>query len=188
MNFKKIKRKLLISVIVTGMSAGFVIAANATFSEPGSTNDPLVTLSFVEQRLEQIKFYVNSKIEEVNGNITNNKTEIDTLKTENSELKGKIEQLQNQSGSAGSNLEVVTLEKGKMLVCDAGAEIILRAGQAQAIASELGGLSDVTGGQDIPMGKAITPNHLLIVPRSDGRGVYAVETAILMVRGSYRIQ
>lgn len=33
-----------------------------TFSEPGSEEDPLVTKSYVEKRIEQLKYYIDEKI------------------------------------------------------------------------------------------------------------------------------
>jgi len=80
-------------------------------------------------------------------------------------------------------LDVVELPAGARLVAEAGTELILRSGRATAIGSQLGGLSDVTGGKDLQTGQTIPQNHLLIVPRSDGRGVLATTPCIIMVRG-----
>lgn len=86
-------------------------------------------------------------------------------------------------------LEVVTLPKGKTLIVDLpGGEIILRGGKVTAIGSPAGGLSDLTGGKDLTTGATVPPNHLLLVPRNDGRGVKAVTDAILLVRGTYLVK
>ncbi|NLJ34460.1 MAG: hypothetical protein GX349_07725 [Firmicutes bacterium] len=85
-------------------------------------------------------------------------------------------------------LEVVNLEAGQCLLADGGAEIILRGGQGRAITSPLGGLADVTQGRDVGSGEVIAANHLLLVPRSDGRGVKAVTDLILLIRGRYWIE
>ncbi len=82
---------------------------------------------------------------------------------------------------------VVTMYPGQRLVADAGAEIIVRAGKATAVVSQLGGLADVTAGRDVGQGEVVDLNHLLVIPRSDGRGLVAVTEVILMVRGRYRI-
>ena len=82
-------------------------------------------------------------------------------------------------------LVVVNLPAGGKLVCEAGTEIVLRAGRATAMGSPLGGLADVTAGKDVQTGQPVSPNHLLIVPRNDGRGLQAVTDCILMVRGPY---
>ncbi|MGE5484561.1 MAG: hypothetical protein ACM3X4_06060 [Ignavibacteriales bacterium] len=85
------------------------------------------------------------------------------------------------------SLQVVTVPAGKTLTCEAGTEIVLRAGKATAVGSDLGGLSDVTAGKDIQTGQAVTANHLLIVPRSDGRGLRASTEIVVMVRGAYAV-
>ena len=82
---------------------------------------------------------------------------------------------------------IVNLEPGQRLIAQAGAEIILRAGKACVIASPAGGLADVTAGRDVGQG-ALVANHLLVVPRSDGRGVEALTRTVLMARGAFTIQ
>lgn len=188
MKTKKIKKKILIPIIGIGLSVALIAGANATYLEPGSEVDPLVTLSFVEQRISQVKYYVNEKVEEVIQSVNGNSLEIEGIKQENTELKSQIEELQNNESSTTSNLEVVEITEGQKLICGSGTQIILRGGKGEAITSELGGLADVTAGIDIKLGEAIPSNHLLIIPRDDGRGVHALTNAIFMVRGDYEIK
>ncbi|NPV69677.1 MAG: hypothetical protein HPY55_03385 [Firmicutes bacterium] len=82
-------------------------------------------------------------------------------------------------------LTVVNLPAGGKITCEAGAEVVLRAGKATAVGSPQGGLSDVTAGKDIQTGQPVSLNHLLIIPRSDGRGLQATTDCVLMVRGPY---
>lgn len=84
-----------------------------------------------------------------------------------------------------SSFSVVNLAQGQMLIGNAGCEIILRMGSATVLATEKGGLCDVTIGGDWPDGSAVPANHNLIVPVSDGRGVRAETDIILMVKGTY---
>lgn len=106
----------------------------------------------------------------------------------------QIEILKKELGSKGSSeggqaqgLEIVNVKSGSRLVGAQGTEMILRSGEAQTIGSDLGGLSDVTQGRDIPHGNRVESNHQLIIPRSDGRGIRAKTDIIVMVRGSYSI-
>lgn len=151
----KIKRVGLI------LSSLFIIlGARVVFSEPGTEGDPLVTISYVEKKIdqvrEQIKFYVDSKVSGETG--------------------------------GGNVLEVVNLSSGQSIIGKSGTEIILRGGSATAIASNLGGLSDLTSGEDIIMNGKISPNHLLLIPRDDGRGAYSTTDTIFLVRGEYEIR
>ena len=58
----------------------------------------------------------------------------------------------------------------------------------EIIATEKGGIADVTHGFDIPHGDAVPSNSLLIVPVSDGRGVKITKDAIFMIKGGYKIE
>ncbi|WP_425447115.1 hypothetical protein [Dethiothermospora halolimnae] len=184
------KKKIIygLLIILTLTTIGKVVLAS-----PGNEDDPLVTLSYVEKRMEQIKYYFDEKIEKIFSEIDSNTEEIDKLKEENDMLKKAYKgvndkPIDNTGVNDDANLEVVELSKGQQLICDGGTEIILRGGKATAITSDLGGLSDVTEGVDIKMNQSIPLNHLLIIPRSDGRGVYVDNYAIFMVRGSYKIK
>ncbi len=146
-------KKLLVLILIIAIILSLPINA-----APGDNSDPIVVLSYLNQRLKEY----DKTIAELNEKIKNT--------------------------SAGSNsLDVVTLEPGQKLIAEAGTEIILRGGKVTAIASELGGLSDVTLATDIINGAEVAANHLLIVPRSDGRGVYSANGAILIVRGVYKV-
>ncbi|MGE5579880.1 MAG: hypothetical protein ACM3WU_07545 [Bacillota bacterium] len=83
---------------------------------------------------------------------------------------------------------VVEVPAGKKLIGSAGTEIIVRSGSATAIDTQSGGLSDVTAGVDLRKGDIAPANHLLIVPRDDGRGIAAVTSLFVMVRGAYTLQ
>jgi len=100
------------------------------------------------------------------------------------------EYVDSKSGSFNSNsFEIVYLEQGQILIGDKSAEIILRSGIASAVDSGMGGLADVTGGKDLRNGENISQNHLLIVPRDDGRGVKAENNhVVLMVKGGYTVK
>jgi len=85
-------------------------------------------------------------------------------------------------------LVVVELAPGQRLEAVGGTEIILRSGQARAVASASGGLCDVTAGKDLAQNERIVANHLLIVPRTDGRGLLAETKVFVMVRGPYSVK
>lgn len=150
----------------TTAALGIALALAATgmaYSEPGTESDPLISLSYLEEKLDELKDYIDTKVGSSGT--------------------------QTPSIPSGNSLVVVELFNGQMLIGDAGSEIILRSGSATAITSALGGLSDVTSGTDIAEGKPIPANHLLIIPRSDGRGIFVTKNStFVMVRGGYTIR
>ncbi len=85
-------------------------------------------------------------------------------------------------------LMVVELAAGQTLEGSGGTEVIVRSGQACAVGNSQGGICDVTAGKDLANGARITTNHLLIVPRTDGRGIRAETKLWVMVRGPYSIK
>ncbi|MFZ5815809.1 MAG: hypothetical protein ACOY93_10970, partial [Bacillota bacterium] len=82
-----------------------------------------------------------------------------------------------------TTFRVVTVPAGQAIIGEAGTEIVLRGGQATAITTPQGGLLNATAGTDMQQGQEVSPNHLLVVPRSDGRGLLAVTDIVLMVKG-----
>lgn len=83
---------------------------------------------------------------------------------------------------------VVTVTKGKTFCAKEGCEFIIRGGEAVIIASSNGGVSDTTDGVDLGSKEPAPANHLLIVPRDDGRGFQAKTDVIIMVKGGYEIR
>lgn len=153
---KKIKRTL----IGVGLVA-ILLGSSASFSEPGSEKDPLVTMSYVNDKIEHLKQYID-------GKLMNNGKENNT----------------------SNDLLVVELLKGQYLIGKGGTEIILRGGIATAHGVKIDqGLTDITEGIDIDNNESVlSPNHLIIIPRDDGRGAYAVSDSIFLVRGDYNIK
>ena len=91
------------------------------------------------------------------------------------------------NGGGGESFKVVDVKEGKKLICGAGTELILRKGSGVVIATEKGGIANVTASVDLPSGEAVPANSLLIVPLDDGRGFVATSDVIVMVKGSYEI-
>lgn len=143
-----------------GLGAVVILwGSTVVFSEPGSDTDPLVTQSYVIKAVDQIKIYIDDKISNTPG------------------------------GTSTSNeLVIVNVKKGEYLIGKAGTELILRGGKAKVVGAALGGLSDVTKGDELNHDQALSHNHLLIIPRNDERGIYATEDAIFMVKGAYEVK
>ncbi len=92
------------------------------------------------------------------------------------------------SGTASGTYEVVEVKAGQKLYGKGGTEIILRSGEATAIDNGANGVSDITEGKDLMTGQSVGQNHLLLVPKDDGRGIQAITDIFVMVRGSCSIQ
>lgn len=84
--------------------------------------------------------------------------------------------------------QVVSVSQGQTIIGGAGSEMILRMGQARVVATNMGGLADVTYGTDLADGSNMPSNHQLIVPKDDGRGAQALTDCLIMVKGDYTIK
>lgn len=162
--FNQQRKRIYTSALVIGIIifiAQFVYGSQA---DPGSAEDPIVTQSYVEQRIQQLRFYVDEKVKE---------------------LKDSANQ---KEAAAGNTYVVVELKAGESLIAGGGTEIIVRSGKVIAIDSPSGGLSDVTAAKDIKKDELVPANHLIIIPRDDGRGIKAQEGSFLLIRGVYQIK
>lgn len=149
------------------LAAAVCALATVVLAEPGASDDPLISKSYIENQLmPQIKQYIESRLAEVGG------------------------------GGSGGGAAAVTADKfnvvnasaGQQIICSAGTELILRMGSASVIATEKGGIADTTDGFDLADGAFMPSNHLLIVPVSDGRGVRATTDIIVMIKGGYTVK
>ncbi len=174
------KKKIVLILIISLTLIYPVIGFSSNNTE---NDDPLITLSYLDYRLDEFST-------EVDENISNQSIIVETLENKILEQEKTITSLEEKINNlkvSSSTLEVVELSENQKIILEAGSEIILRAGTAYAITSEQGGLSDVTSGVDIQQDESIPRNHQLIIPRSDGRGLYVDSYAIFMVTGVYEI-
>ena len=158
------KMKLGMIMLATLVVGSSVYAAKG---DAGSSNDPLVTKSYVDSKVTQLQ-----KTVEVQASM------IDLL----------TQEINNMGKEESSSYEVVTVPAGQSIVGKQGTEIIVRSGNGQVLASDGGGLQDMTEGTDLLGGSEIPKYHLVIIPREDGRGIYATKDLIVMVRGGDNIQ
>lgn len=183
-----LNKKVVAAVVITTvlLSAVF-INGSADGTTPGSEADPVVTQSYVEQKSEQTKYYIDSLIAKNNQEIESLKTQLAQKDAVIEQLQQKVNQLSGGTGGAAA-LESVLVQKGKTILTGAGTEVILRTGTATAIKGAGGGLANVTKGKDLTNGEAVSYNHLLISAREDGRGIKITQDAYVMIRGSYIIK
>lgn len=153
----------------------FGAVSSATSGEPGTSTDPLVTKSYVEKRLAEINTTLNDKLTSLTARVS------------------KLEAGTGTGGSTGSTVPgappafvVVELKAGDTVTFGENTQVILRGGSATAIAG-VNDLPDVTGGNGLSMGQKIPLNHLIIIPKNDGRGMSIKERTWLMISGQYTV-
>jgi hypothetical protein len=167
MRFKNIKFiHIVILLTLVSVTAVGIRVSSAAGSEPGTSADPVVSQS-----------YVDSKVSDLNAQISDLKLQLQSA---------------GQGGTtvqpAASKFQVVgPVSAGKKIVCGESTEIVLRSGAASAIASQYGGVADLISGTDLKTDENVSVNHLLLIPRDDGRGIKVTTEAWVLVRGTYTI-
>ena len=159
-------KKRYIRFRLGALAAAVCALATVVLAEPGASDDPLISKSYIENQLmPQIKQYIESRLAEV-GNGSGG----------------------GAAAVTADKFNVVNASAGQQIICSAGTELILRMGSASVIATEKGGIADTTDGFDLADGAFMPSNHLLIVPVSDGRGVCATTDIIVMIKGGYTVK
>ena len=152
------------------LAASLMIAVYA--ADPGSADDPLVSKSYVDSIISSLK------------------DRIFDLEDSVEMLEDDVEDLEPGAGvpASGPSWTVFQVAAGKKLLGGEGTEIVLRSGTATALDNGADGISDLTSGSDLKTGTAVSKNHLLIVPREDGRGISCASSCWVMVLGDYTIE
>ena len=171
------KKAIRIVLITLGAALALGVAALAVnaAASAGSEDDPLVTLSYLNDVfLPYVTELFHKDLEEqeeaLQGALEERLTALEELNT----------------GSGGREYVVETLEAGQTLICQRGAELMLRIGRAAVTAEHTPGLVDTATTENLNDGEELSVNHLYLVT-INGHGVRALETVKILVRGDYTI-
>lgn len=152
-------RKNKLTIVLSVALAIVVVAGISAYaaSNYGTSSDPLISLSYLNDTL-------TPKI------MKDVQTEIDKAV---SEIDGSF--------------TVVTLSNGQTIKGGVGCEMLLRVGSAKVSAADSPGLVNVSDGDTIDNGAALTANKLYMVS-IEGHGITATAATVkLLVCGSYTI-
>ena len=156
------------------VSATVLTLTVAATGGAGTSSDPLVTLSYLNEKfLPQILSEVDKKTASREQTLSNKLTE--QVKSETQAFEQKYGASSgNTSGGTAASFTVVTLNQGQILYMGVGCEAMLRTGSGVCVA--------VAGGL------ALQQNHLYMAT-VDSRGVQAsANSTKLLVRGNYSVQ
>ena len=155
----KIRKSLYIAGLCgAALFGGMFLGSASTQAEPGTPTDPIVTQSYVHR-------FVADAIAGLN---------VPTATAPAAPAESAV-------------FTPIHVMAGHVLLGNEGTEIILRSGQAMANVPGTDGLTNLTIGADMAHGTSISANHLLVVPRRDGRGIWALSDAWMLVKGDFEI-
>ena len=172
------------------LAALAVLTASVMAATVGSSDDPLVTLSYLNEKfLPQVMESVDKKIAARNEAVSKELSV--QIKSDASAFEKKYGSAVSGAGASSGTVDsfvVVTLSNGQTLYGDIGCEVMLRVGSASCVASSSPGLVNETSGAVIVGGNALEKNNLYMMTVTE-RGVKATaDNTKVLVRGTYSVQ
>lgn len=168
------KNRFIIRVASISLAAVAVMGATSALAAQGSSNDPLVTLSYLTDVVTP----------QLLGQVD------DVVDQNEQALVAKLTALVESSDTTGSGAEatytVVSLSAGQALSPAVGCEVMLRIGSASCVSPSSPGLIDTTTGNTLDNGGVLVTNHLYLTTIT-GRSICAGTNVKILVRGAYSV-
>ena len=155
-----------------GLLGSLFISGNLQGASPGGPQDPVVTVSYLDMRLDEIKQMIPVASTPINTEAI---------------ISEILADITNFFGDGFAGFAPVFVNAGSIVLAGEGTEIILRSGQATAHVPGADGIVNATAGNDIFHNAAIAANNLYIIPRQDGRGIAATTDAWFIIRGDFDV-
>lgn len=178
---KNFKRRAIPALLAITLMLG----TGAALASGGTRNDPLVTLSYLEETvIPEILSTLSGETKEYNREL---KADLaDQIDTYEEDMKQLLKE--EDSTAAGSDTYVlVTLTKGQTMALDVGCEMMLRVGSAKVNAATSPALIDISTGGTVNSGTALEKNHLYMATIVDRTLTPTADTVKLLVRGGYTV-
>ena len=176
------KKKLYILGLGLAFLAVGLFAGDSWLSaNPGTAEDPLVSRSYLEMRIDEVTQLINV-VQLVSAQSAGQ--QVNTEAVVNEILADIARFFGNDSMSTFTPVHV---SSGQTILGGEGVEIIRRSGGALAHVPGQDGLVNASAGLDLDHGHPIPANHLIIIPREDGRGIRATQDSWFMIRGDFTV-
>jgi len=178
------QKSMAAGLAVLAICAAFSVVGDSKLvnasGSAGTATDPVALRSYVDERYDKLAAMINSSAGGAGATVS-----VDAVVAE---VMSQLEFYYAAKSVAAQAYEPVYLLAGQYLIGGEGAEIIPRSGTSTAYTAVADGVVDVTDGRDLKTGAALTINHMLIVPRSDGRGARAVTNCWFLVKGPFEVR
>lgn len=150
-----------IKIIISALLAVCAIAGITAYAayNYGTKDDPLITKSYLDEVLTP------ELMEEFS-------TQLDNY----------------QSDTEEGIFTVLTLNRGQVIKCQVGSELMLRIGSAYASGPDSPVLVDTTSGRTLENDAALERNHLYMVTIADNGFTVSATTTKVLIRGEYTIE
>lgn len=160
-----------------------VLCAGAALAAGGDENDPLVTLSYLE---ETVLPHILGRVED---SADKRQAELEKdFSAQISQYKKEAAELAQTTGDGESaSYALITLNAGQTMYLDVGCELMLRVGTVKVNAATSPALIDIATGASVNNGASLTKNHLYMATIPDRTLTPTAATVKLLVRGGYTV-
>ena len=164
------------------LAGGLLAGGNWLSANPGGEEDPLASTSYVDMRIDEVIQMMNV-IQLINAQSGGPQVNTESVVNE------ILADIANFFGTGGdmTSFTPVHVNAGQTILGGEGVEIIRRSGGATAHVPGQDGLVNASAGLDLDHGHPIQANHLIIIPREDGRGIRATQDSWFIIRGDFTI-
>ena len=197
----KFKKSLLLTVLAVFLTLSVLVFSVFAEESAYEGSDLPVSESYVlraigaleervYQKIDTMIDALNARIDAIGQTVTTTTpppapAETEAVQVETEAVTAETEAPAN-SAMPITDYDVVYLTKGQTIV--GSSEFILRSGSAISTCPGINGITDITDGVDLTDGMESPWNHLLLVPRDDGRGITVTSVeAYIMARGQYTV-
>ena len=157
-----------------------LLGSGAALAAGGGQNDPLVTLSYLNQTA------IPQVVKQVEDKVAARQKELEqALADQINQYKQQGGQTTNPSGGSAA-YTLVSMTSGQVMSLDVGCEILPRIGTITVKANTTPALIDLSTGGTVNSGAALTKNHLYMATIAD-RTLTASGDVKLLVRGSWSV-
>lgn len=175
----KTRKKWTVLVSALALAA---LCAGAAWAAGGGENDPLVTLSYLEQTV------LPDVVNQVEAKSVIRQVELEkALDDKIAQYKLEVAGLAGSGTGSSASYTVVTLSSGQTMSLEVGCEVLLRIGSVKVNAATSPALIDVSAGGSVNNGASLTTNHLYMATISDRTLTPTSATVKLLVRGGYSV-
>ena len=159
-----------------------VLGGGAALATSGDANDPLVTLSYLNQvALPQVVQQVQDTVKPMQETLKQDlAAQVDAYQAE---MEGIVSAGATESGT----FVLVTMTKGQKMTLDLGCEVLLRVGSVTVNCGENPALVDLSDAGTLNKGGSLVKNHLYLANMTDRVLTAAADSVKLLVRGGYKI-
>ena len=176
----KKSRKWISLVLVLAL---LTLGGGAALASAGGANDPLVTLSYLQQK------FLPQLLQKVGEQTASRQTAL------SKDLSDQIEKYKQESGGGSGGgtgtgdggYTLLALTTGKTVHLDVGCEILLRVGSARINANTSPALIDLSTGGTINNGASLTKNHLYMATIPDRTLSPTAQDTKILIRGGYSV-